>query len=134
MRRDEDRGPAEGESEGSSSEAREGGEEGGSGAEADDYGRGCARVTDVEIVLPPTQTDAAAVAEYERLRSTQESRDKNAESGEGRRWIKGQSSIYVDAFNLALDTVLDEESQLFNTNEMEVFRQWRELNYEAQYL
>ena len=49
-------------------------------------------------------------------------------------WQKGKSSIYVDAFNLALETVLDEESHLFNEAEMEIFTQWRELSYESQYL
>ena len=37
-------------------------------------------------------------------------------------------------FNLALDTVLDEESHLFDEAEKAVFEQWRALNYEAQYL
>jgi Fanconi-associated nuclease 1 len=49
-------------------------------------------------------------------------------------FVRYKSSIYVDAFNLALDTVLDEESHLFDEKEMDVFRQWRELDYEAQYL
>jgi Fanconi-associated nuclease 1 len=40
----------------------------------------------------------------------------------------------VDAFNLALETVLDEEAHLFDEAEMEVFRKWRELDYESQYL
>lgn len=49
-------------------------------------------------------------------------------------WGRGKSSIYVDAFNLALETVLAEEAHLFDEAEMEVFRQWRNLAYEAQYL
>lgn len=49
-------------------------------------------------------------------------------------WTKGQSSIYVDAFNLALDTVLGHESHLFNEREMQIFKSWRQLGYEAQYL
>ena len=40
----------------------------------------------------------------------------------------------MDAFDLALQTVLDEEAHLFNEAEMEVFRQWKELSYESQYL
>ncbi|KFY16093.1 hypothetical protein V492_01568 [Pseudogymnoascus sp. VKM F-4246] len=46
----------------------------------------------------------------------------------------GRRSIYVDAFNLALETVLDEESHLFDKNEGRVFIEWRGLSYEAQYL
>ena len=51
-----------------------------------------------------------------------------------RSWAKGKSSIYVDAFNLALETVLEDEGHLFDEKEMEVFTQWRGLEYEAQYL
>lgn len=43
-------------------------------------------------------------------------------------------SIYVDAFNLALDTVLKEESYLFSEDETEVFARYRSLEYEAQHL
>ena len=93
------------------------------------------RLTDVEHVLPPTQMDEGAVAEYEALRSSQikESDDGKTEEIPSK-WAKGRSSIYVDAFNLALDTVLEEEAHLFNDKEMDIFRQWRSLNYEAQYL
>ncbi|EPS42936.1 hypothetical protein H072_3056 [Dactylellina haptotyla CBS 200.50] len=45
-----------------------------------------------------------------------------------------RSSIYVDAFNLALDTVLADESYLFDEAEHEIFKRYRELDYEAQYL
>ncbi|KAF3162650.1 hypothetical protein TWF225_006735 [Orbilia oligospora] len=45
-----------------------------------------------------------------------------------------RSSIYVDAFNLALDTVLEEEAYLFDEQEHEVFGKYRGLDYEAQYL
>ncbi|PHH88638.1 hypothetical protein CDD83_7281 [Cordyceps sp. RAO-2017] len=94
------------------------------------------RTTDVENVLPPTQTDDNAIEEYEQMKSSQQAEAGEAEGGgiAPARWIKGKSSIYVDAFNLALDTVLDEESQLFNEKEREVFRQWRALDYESQYL
>jgi Fanconi-associated nuclease 1 len=51
-----------------------------------------------------------------------------------RSWTKEKSSIYVDAFNLALDAVLEDEGHLFDEKEMEVFSQWRSLEYEAQYL
>ena len=46
----------------------------------------------------------------------------------------GRSSIYVDAFNLALDTVLEDEAHLFSRAERCVFEQWKVLGYEAQYL
>lgn len=45
-----------------------------------------------------------------------------------------RSSIYVDAFNIALDTVLEQEEHLFNEKEKAVFAAWRGLHYEAQYL
>ncbi|CAK7225528.1 hypothetical protein SBRCBS47491_005918 [Sporothrix bragantina] len=45
-----------------------------------------------------------------------------------------RSSIYVDAFNIALDTVLEQEQHLFSEKEKAVFAAWRDLDYEAQYL
>ncbi|KAF3933919.1 hypothetical protein ABW19_dt0205433 [Dactylella cylindrospora] len=45
-----------------------------------------------------------------------------------------RSSLYVDAFNLALDTVLEDESYLFDEAEHEIFRKYRDLDYEAKYL
>lgn len=92
-------------------------------------------VTAVENVLPPTQIDDEAIKQYEHMKASQ----LGAEIGETAEktkpiWVKGRSSIYVDAFNLALDTVLDEESQLFDEKEMQVFREWKQLDYEAQYL
>lgn len=93
------------------------------------------RVTDVENVLPPTQTDDHAIEEYELAASSQASSHGGGSNGKPRpQWVKGKSSIYVDAFNLALDTVLEEESQLFDEREIEVFRQWRDLKYESQFL
>ncbi|KAF2806636.1 uncharacterized protein BDZ99DRAFT_510377 [Mytilinidion resinicola] len=91
--------------------------------------------TDLESALPPIKTDEEAIEEYEAFKASQ---DQDAASAEGRlstqNWIRGKSSIYVDAFNLALDTVLDEESHLFDEAEMSIFERWRELDYEAQYL
>lgn len=99
------------------------------------YDRGAGRVTDIENALPPTQSEGDAIKEYEAFKSSQASAAEDGTTEKTRpMWIKGRSSIYVDAFNLALDTVLEEESHLFNEKEMEVFRQWRELDYEAQYL
>ena len=40
----------------------------------------------------------------------------------------------MDAFNLALDTVLEEEGHLFDEAELSLFKQWRELAYESRYL
>lgn len=92
------------------------------------------RVTEVESALPPTQPDEEAIATYEAFKSSQ-AESENTASGKAKPlWIKGRSSIYVDAFNLALDTVLEEESQLFDARELDVFRQWRSLSYEPQYL
>lgn len=91
--------------------------------------------TAFENVLPPTQTDADAIEEYEQTRSSQKEADNDGTTENTKSlWIKGRSSIYVDAFNLALDTVLEEESELFDEKEIEVFRRWKVLSYEAQYL
>lgn len=92
------------------------------------------RVTDVENVLPPTPYDETALEEYEAFKSSQPSHAVKEESSKNATSIpRWKSSIYVDAFNLALDTVLNEESGLFNEKEMEVFKQWKDLPYEAQY-
>ncbi|KAF2750773.1 hypothetical protein M011DRAFT_437243 [Sporormia fimetaria CBS 119925] len=95
-----------------------------------------AHQTDLESALPDVKADAEAIEEYEAFKASQE----EASSGNAhdrlndRKWVRGKSSIYVDAFNLALDTVLEEESHLFDEAEMGVFEQWRGLDYEAQYL
>jgi Fanconi-associated nuclease 1 len=95
------------------------------------------RITDVESTLPPIPTDQAAIDEYESSQLVPKEEDdatKTLSRLHNRTWIRGKSSIYVDAFNLALDTVLDEESQLFNEAEQTLFSHWRALSYEAQYL
>ncbi|KAL1637074.1 hypothetical protein SLS56_000730 [Neofusicoccum ribis] len=109
-----------------------------SDAEADDEDLGAPALavrTDLESALPPIQTDKEAIEAYEISRAAKEA-DKLDQDGRLRegKWTKGRSSIYVDAFNLALDTVLEEERHLFDEAEMEVFSQWRALDYEAQYL
>ncbi|KAF4996263.1 hypothetical protein FGRMN_4619 [Fusarium graminum] len=94
------------------------------------------RPTDIESALPPAAEGEEAIEAYEVMKSSQataEEEDGATEQSQPR-WVRGQSSIYVDAFNLALDTVLEDESHLFDDKESEVFKQWRELNYEAQYL
>ena len=91
--------------------------------------------TDLESALPSVNTDAEAIEEYEAFKASQgESPEETAARLKDRTWVRGKSSIYVDAFNLALDTVLEEESHLFDEAEREVFSLWRRLNYEAQYL
>ncbi|KAL2694245.1 hypothetical protein Neosp_000820 [[Neocosmospora] mangrovei] len=93
------------------------------------------RPTDFENAMAPTDGGTKAIEEYEAIKSSQASaEDEDATEKAQPRWVKGRSSIYSDAFNLALDTVLEEESHLFDDKENEVFRQWRALDYEAQYL
>ena len=88
--------------------------------------------TDIEQVLPPIKADSEAIEEYEAMRRKEgASREQRLENGE---WVKGRSSIYVDAFNLALDTVLEEESHLFDSSELKLFEDWRSLDYGYQYL
>ncbi|OJJ99732.1 hypothetical protein ASPACDRAFT_1901137 [Aspergillus aculeatus ATCC 16872] len=90
--------------------------------------------TELESSLPAVQDDSQAIEEYEAARlASQDEPDLHQRLQDGK-WRKGRSSIYVDAFNLALVTVLDEEAHLFDEVEMEVFKQWQELDYEAQYL
>jgi Fanconi-associated nuclease 1 len=89
--------------------------------------------TELETSLPPVKADKEAIEEYEASRAAEEDPSLEEKLGK-RKWRQGKSSIYVDAFNLALETVLDEEAHLFNEAEMEVFRAWRSLTYESQYL
>ncbi|TVY78448.1 Fanconi-associated nuclease 1-like protein [Lachnellula suecica] len=90
--------------------------------------------TELESTLPPVKTDKEAIDEYEAMRAGDEVPDDLKLRLSQRKWARGKSSIYVDAFNVALETVLDDEGHLFDEKEMEVFNQWRELDYEAQYL
>ncbi|KAK3393188.1 VRR-NUC domain-containing protein [Podospora didyma] len=96
------------------------------------------RQTAFESSLPQVATDKEAIEEYEAARaSSQAELDPVAETAariESRQWVRGKSSIYVDAFSLALDTVLQDEAHLFDNREKAVFEQWRCLPYEAQYL
>lgn len=106
-------------------------------AESDDdadFSPGLIRKTDLESALPPVRTDKEAIAEYEATRAAEvENLDLKGRLGQ-RKWVAGKSSIYVDAFNLALETVLEDESHLFDEAEMAVFERWRDLSYEGQYL
>lgn len=99
--------------------------------------------TELEISLPAVKTDQESIEEYEASRVAETEEAVNDEQKEvisiqeridRRKWRKGRSSIYVDAFNLALETVLDEESHLFSGTELTVFMQWKALPYESQYL
>lgn len=94
--------------------------------------------TTIETSLPPVEADRDAIDEYETLKSSQSAEDSPSDDAaarvDKRQWVRGKSSIYVDAFNLALDTVLEDEAHLFDAKEMTVFSQWRALDYETQYL
>jgi len=91
--------------------------------------------TELESALAPVKTDKEAIAEYELMRAAGEviltGLKERLDTGN---WTKGRSSIYVDAFNLALETVLEDEAGLFDEMEIEVFNQWKALDYDAQYL
>ncbi|KAH6628028.1 VRR-NUC domain-containing protein [Chaetomium tenue] len=76
--------------------------------------------TAFENSLPAVATDKEAIEEYETLRASQASQDETENASaraDARQWVRGKSSIYVDAFNLALDTVLEDESHLFDVEE-----------------
>ena len=109
-----------------------------SDAESDDEELGLAtsnRKTDIESALPPIRTDKEAIQEYEATRAAQAAEELGPEGRlSERKWVRGKSSIYVDAFNLALETVLEDESHLFTEAELRIFEHWRNLSYEAQYL
>lgn len=94
--------------------------------------------TTIESSLPPVKTGRGAVDEYVALRASQLAEEippnEIAGNEKPQQWARGKSSIYVDAFNLALDTVLEDESHLFDENEKAVFEAWKSLGYEAQYL
>lgn len=93
------------------------------------------RKTELESSLPPVKTDEEAIADYEATRAAEVAAELDLQGRFGqRKWIQGKSSIYVDAFNLALRTVLEDEAHLFDEAETAVFDAWRTLSYEAQYL
>ena len=89
--------------------------------------------TELESALPAVKNDKEAIRDYEASRAAQAASTLSTGSKAGA-WIPGRSSIYVDAFNLALDTVMEDEGHLFDEPETEVFNLWRKLSYEAQYL
>ncbi|KAI0396077.1 hypothetical protein F5Y17DRAFT_153488 [Xylariaceae sp. FL0594] len=91
------------------------------------------RPTAIESSLPEIQPDRHAIEEYENFKASQ-GEDNASSRLDSRGWVRGKSSLYVDAFNLALDTVLAEESHLFDNKEKRVFEEWKSLGYEAQFL
>jgi fanconi-associated nuclease 1 len=91
--------------------------------------------TAMESSVPEIFTEKDAVEEYETFRASQgEDSDSLPSRFIKREWVKGKSSLYVDAFNLALGTVLEDESHLFDEKERALFDYWDKLSYEAQYL
>ncbi|KAK3115168.1 hypothetical protein LTR53_005767 [Teratosphaeriaceae sp. CCFEE 6253] len=92
------------------------------------------RRTDLESALPPILSDKEAIEAYEATRAAEQAEEGPKDRLGERKWVGGKSSIYVDAFNLALETVLEDEGHLFDEAEHVVFTAWRDLSYEAQYL
>jgi fanconi-associated nuclease 1 len=93
------------------------------------------RPTAIESSLPEIKPDKHAIEEYQHFKASQGDDNSSASFRlESRAWVRGKSSLYVDAFNLALDTVLAEESHLFDDKEKRVFEEWRSLSYETQFL
>lgn len=96
----------------------------------DDHGT---KNSGVENALPDIGPDEAAGV-YEATDDPQIALEGSDTTPGRNPWVQGQRSIYVDAFNLALDTVLEDESHLFDERERHVFDQWKALDYESQYL
>lgn len=86
-----------------------------------------------ESALPETRSDEA-IKEYEKTYGSQIIRTPSDGTPRNGAWVKGRSSIYVDAFNLALDTVLEDEAHLFDERERYVFDEWKALDDDSQYL
>ncbi|SPN97029.1 uncharacterized protein DNG_00545 [Cephalotrichum gorgonifer] len=89
--------------------------------------------TAFDSVLSEAKSDEA-IKEYEATSGSQNDKDTTEITPPKGAWAKGKSSIYVDAFNLALDTVLEDEAHLFDERERHVFDLWKTLSYECQYL
>jgi fanconi-associated nuclease 1 len=93
--------------------------------------------TELESALPHLDRGNEAAVDYEGMQPFEKevniSRDRRGRLST-QKLLSGRRSIYVDAFNLALETVLDEESHLFDEKERKTFDEWRRLSYEAQYL
>jgi Fanconi-associated nuclease 1 len=98
------------------------------------------RKTNLEDAVPLILNEQEAIEAYEATRAAEAEEREGGMEGttesrlNERKWVRGRSSIYVDAFNLALETVLEEEMHLFDEAERKLFEVWRGLGYEAQYL
>lgn len=93
--------------------------------------------TGLESSLPHMSADQEAMDEYETSKAAELEPSDGSNLQErftNRNWTRGRSSIYVDAFNLALQSVLAEEAHLFDEKELAVFDHWKQLSYESQYL
>lgn len=94
-------------------------------------------LTELETALPHLDQGNDAIVDYEATQPSRKDLDISKDLEDNlitQKLPDGRRSIYVDAFNLALETVLDEESHLFDEKEGKVFDEWRGLSYEAQYL
>lgn len=92
---------------------------------------------ELESALPYLDQGKGAIVDYEAMQPVEKypNISKDLEDNLSTQKLPtGRRSIYVDAFNLALGTVLDDESHLFNEREKAIFDEWRGLSYEAQYL
>lgn len=95
------------------------------------------RPTDLESALPHVQASELSIADYEAIRPADTDLNMPGDLEDrltSRKWSAGRRSVYVDAFNMALETVLDEEGHLFDGSERAIFDEWRQLSFEAQYL
>ncbi|OBT62984.1 hypothetical protein VE03_07644 [Pseudogymnoascus sp. 23342-1-I1] len=93
--------------------------------------------TELESALPHLDHGKGAIVGYEAMLPFEKDPNipKDLEDDLGSQKLPGgRRSIYVDAFNLALEAVLGEESHLFDEKEGKVFDEWHGLSYEAQYL
>ncbi|RKF53630.1 Fanconi-associated nuclease 1-like protein [Golovinomyces cichoracearum] len=108
--------------------------------------------TTLRSSILPKDMEEEVIREYGRMRATGDmpadlqnrlrksnslsscSSNSNCSRSNGGTSSKFKSSIYVDAFNLALETVLEDERHLFDVKEIQIFAYWKELNYEAQFL
>ncbi|EFR03137.1 coiled-coil domain-containing protein MTMR15 [Nannizzia gypsea CBS 118893] len=112
----------------------------GSGVSTDEPGQDAVpfdQEAGLEESLPSLKSGEDAVEEYEQWKASLGGESRVGETQQRfnqRGWVKGESSIYVDAFNYALGSVLEDESHLFNEAEKAVFDYWKGLPYESQYL
>jgi Fanconi-associated nuclease 1 len=91
--------------------------------------------TGIEKTLPDIAASPGIIAKYENEELTGQAVKSEVETRSHKsNAVLHRSSIYLDAFNLALNTVLEEESPLFSKRELAVFKAWESLDYEAQYL